>query len=78
MKECKIITINDGNERELSNGNRLYICDYPVTEKCVNDYLEDGWNIVQMTPVFNPAINREGDFTFYRGGYTFYLERETP
>ena len=76
MKECRIITVNDGKERELSNGNYLYVCDYPATEKVVNEYLKEGWDIVHMTPVIDPAINREGDFTFYKGGYTFYLERE--
>lgn len=76
MRQCKVITVNDGKERELTDGDRLYICDHPVTERCINEYLEEGWSIVQMCPVINPAINQEGSYTFYRGGYTFYLERE--
>ena len=76
MTECKIITINDGKERQLTNGNYLYACDYPVLERYLNEYLEEGWKVIHMLPEFEPAINEKGNYSFYKGGYTFYLERE--
>lgn len=76
MRECKIITINDGKERQIMNENYLYVYDYPVMERYVNEYLEEGWKVVHMMTVVEPAINESGIYSFYKGGYTFYLERE--
>jgi len=47
-----------------------------VLERYVNEYLEEGWKVVHMMPVVEPAINEIGAYNFYKGGYTFYLERE--
>ena len=50
--------------------------DYPWAEKIVNRYLEEGYEVKQMIPIFDPAIQREGVYTFYRSGFTLYLEKE--
>ena len=47
-----------------------------MLERYVNEYLEEGWKFVHMMPVVEPAINEIGAYNFYKGGYTFYLERE--
>ncbi|MDO5132783.1 MAG: hypothetical protein Q4D81_07355 [Eubacteriales bacterium] len=76
MKECRIITINDGREKELANGNWLHIEEFPRMAEIIGKYLQEGWEVVHFVPVYNPAVHEEGKFSFYRGGYTFYLERE--
>ena len=76
MKECKIITINDGNPREITNGNRLYVEEFDTTEGIISELINDGWKVVSFVHDFNPAIQETGNYSFYKGGLTFYLERE--
>lgn len=76
MKECKIITINDGNAREIANGNRLFVEEFEAMEGIISELLNDGWKVVSFAPDFNPAIQESGNYSFYKGGLTFYLERE--
>ena len=76
MKECKIITINDGNAREIANGNRLFVEEFETTEAIIGDLINDGWKVVSFAPDYNPAVQDSGNYTFYKGGLTFYLERE--
>ncbi len=76
MKECKIITINDGNAKEITNGNLLFVEEFKATEKIIGELINDGWKVVSFAPDFNPAIQESGSFSFYKGGLTFYLERE--
>jgi len=76
MKECKIITINDGNAREITNGNRLFVEEFETTEAIIGDLINDGWKVVSFAPDYNPAVQDDGNYTFYKGGLTFYLERE--
>ena len=76
MKQVKIITINDGQEKELRNGDWMYIEEYPRTEVIVAEYLNDGWTLAHVIPVFNPAEQGEGNLTFYRGGMTYIFVKE--
>lgn len=76
MKECKLIHINDGCERELRDGNRFYAEEFPETRELIGTYLEEGWQVVHMVPDFSPAIQGEGRYSFYKTSWTFYLERE--
>ena len=76
MTECKIITINDGNAREITNGNHLFVEEFETTEAIIGDLINDGWKVVSFAPDYNPAVQDSGNYTFYKGGLTFYLERE--
>ena len=76
MKECKVITINDGNAKELINENFLFVKEYGDTEKVIGELINDGWKVVSFAPDFTPALQKSGNFSFYKGGLTFYLERE--
>ena len=75
MKECKIIHINDGNPIEVSNGNRFFQECFPQTEEVINDYLNQGFEVKQIIPQYSPAIQEEGNFSFYKSGILIYLER---
>lgn len=76
MKECKILTINDGTGTELVNGNCHYVEELPWTAAVLNKYVSEGYTVAHIVPMFNPAIQKPGVYSFYRGGYTFFLERE--
>lgn len=76
MKECKIIHIHDGNPVEISNGNRFFQEDFPQTEQVINDYLNQGFEVKQILPQYTPAIQEEGNLSFYKSGVLIYLERE--
>ena len=76
MRECKIIHINDGNEAEMTNGNRFYAESFPRAEEMIGDYLRQGYQVVHMVPDFTPSVQEEGCFSFYKTGWSFYLERE--
>ena len=76
MKVCKLVHINDGNEVELRNGGRLFVESYPNTEQIIGMYLEKGFTVKQIMPDVTPAMNREGCYTFYKGGVLVYFEKE--
>ena len=76
MKKCKIITINDGSAREVTNDNFLFVEEYDVAESIIDKYLEEGYEIKHMVPVYDPAIQGKGNYTFYRSGCTFYMEKD--
>jgi len=76
MKKCKIIHINDAHERELEDGDRFYAEDYPRTEEMINGYLEEGYVVKQVVQSYMPNISKEGSYSFFLNGYTFYLEKE--
>lgn len=75
MKECKIIHINDGNERTLTNGNFHFAEDVPWAEKMLALYLNAGYEISQMIPEIDPGRPGNG-YPFYRSGFTVVLTRE--
>jgi len=76
MKECKIIHINDGSHRTLTNGNFHYAEDFPWAEKMLEEHLNAGYQIVQMIPEYTPASRTDG-LTFYKSGFTVVLIRES-
>lgn len=76
MKKCKLIQINDGNERKLKNGNRLYVSEYSKAEEEIERYLNQGYEVKSITPTYNPSTQEEGNLTFYLGGVVVYLEKE--
>lgn len=77
MKECKIITINDASEVELMNQDFHRVTELPWTESVLNQYLNEGYVISHIVPEVMPAVQEEGNYTFFKGGFTFFLERET-
>lgn len=76
MKKCKLIQINDGNENELKNGNRLYIAEYNKAEEEIEHYLNQGYEVKSIAPTYTPTTQEKGNFTFYLGGVIVYLEKE--
>lgn len=75
-KEIKIITINEGNKPTLRSEPWFTVIEAQKTAECVQEYLSKGWKIIHCFPDFNPAIQEEGVYTFYKGGFTFVMERE--
>lgn len=76
MKQVKVLTVNDGNEQTLHNGNFLYIEEYVQTGEVISKYLNEGWEIVSVCKDYNPSIQGEDGYNFYKGGLTFILQRE--
>lgn len=76
MKKCKVIHINDGTASILENGNYRFVEEFKFTESYLNDLLNKGWEVKHMVPEVTPAIQGDGSYSFYKSGYTFYLERE--
>ena len=75
-KEIKIITINEGNKPTIRSEPWFTVIEAEKTAECVQEYLRKGWKIIHCFPDFNPAIQKEGAYTFYKGGFTFVMERE--
>ena len=77
MKKCGIVHINDGNHRELANGNRFFAEHNPQTEEKLNQLLALGYEVKHVVSQYSPSIQGEtGNYMFYKSGYTFYLEKE--
>ena len=77
MKKCRVLHINDGNSRELTNGNSFFAEHEPKTEQAINKLMEMGYEVKQMVPQYSPSIQgNSGSFTFYLSGYSYYLEKE--
>ena len=76
MKKCKVIHINDGTASVLENGNFRFVEEFNFTESYLNDLLSKGWEVKHMVPEVMPAIPSDGSYSFYKSGFTFYLERE--
>lgn len=75
-KKCKLIHINDGTATEIVNGNRHFVEEYTWAEDYLNRYLREGYELKHMVPMVTPSLQQEGNYTFYKSGFTFYLERE--
>lgn len=79
MKECKVIQINDGDMLKLTDGNWHCAQEAVWAGEMLAMYLNEGYEIVQMYPEFDPGMGRPGEYTFYKGGFTVVLVREvTP
>ena len=72
MVECKILHINEGKERELTNGNWFYASEMEKTEQFLTTYINQGFKVKQMIPQISPG----DDGSFYNDGFIVYLERE--
>lgn len=76
MKTCKIITINDGRPKTLQNGDYMFIKEMPRAEKIIEGYINDGYEVKQIFSTYDPAVQGEGNYSFYKGGIIVYLEKE--
>lgn len=76
MKTCKIISINDGKYKTIQNGDYMFIKEMPRAEKIIEEYINDGYEVKQIFSTYDPAIQEEGNYTFYKGGVIVYLEKE--
>jgi len=76
MKTCKIVHINDGNPAEVTNGNRLYVENFPHAEKILDVYLNAGWEVKHIIPSVDPAMPEQDGFSFFNTGFIVYLEKE--
>lgn len=76
MRECKILHVHDASPKLLESGNRHMMEEYPWAEETINGYLKQGYEVKQMIPQVNPAIQEEGVYSFYLSGFIVYLERE--
>jgi hypothetical protein len=75
-KKCKLIRINDGTAKTLENGNFHFVEEMEWAAKYLERYLNEGYEVKHMVPEVTPAIQKDGTYSFYKGGFTFYLERE--
>lgn len=78
MKKCKLIHINDGNPREIRNCDRLFMEDIPRVEDLLDHWLNKGWVVKQMMPLYEPNQLEQGAIGFYLSGINVYLEKEFP
>lgn len=76
MKKCKIVHVNDGTAKVMTNGNRHFVEEYPWAEELIDSYLEQGYEVKQMISNVTPNILEDGCYPFFIGGFTFYLEKE--
>ena len=78
MKKCKLIHINDGNPREIRNCDRLFMEDIPRVEDLLDHWINKGWVVKQMMPLYEPNQLEQGAIGFYLSGINVYLEKEFP
>lgn len=76
MKQVKILHINDGNTEVVTNGDRMFIETFPRAQSEIEKYLNEGWEVKQMIPEVTPSVNKEGTCTFYKSGFTIYMEKD--
>ncbi len=76
MKRCKIIHLNDGTSKIITNGDGHFMEEYTWAESAIEEYLNKGYVVKHIIPEFTPGTIKEGNLTFYKGGFTVYLEKE--
>ena len=76
MTECKIINFNDGTGVEITNGDWRFSEEFPWIEEELEKLFSEGFKLTHVVPMLTPALQGEGNYTFYRGGFTVFLERE--
>lgn len=76
MKTCKIIRINDGRPKTIQNEDYMYIQEMCKTAEIIESYINDGYEVKQIFPTYDPATQEEDNYTFYKCGVIVYLERE--
>lgn len=77
MKKCKILHINDGSAEVLLNRDFHFVEKLTWAEKKINKLLSLGYEVKQIIPQVQPAVQGEGEYLFYNAGFLVYLERET-
>ena len=65
----KFVNLHDGDSIEMHNGNRICIETYPRLEAIIAAFYDDGWELINRTAPFTPAIQEGGSYSFYRGGW---------
>lgn len=76
MKKCKIIHINDGTSKVTTNGDRHFAEEYPWAEELIEGYINRGYEVKQMIPNYTPNVQKLGEYPFFIGGFTVYMEKE--
>ena len=76
MKKTMILHINDGNSEVVKNKGKMFVETFPYAQEILEQLIHDGWEVRQMIPEVTPAINKEGVYSFYKSGFTIYLERD--
>ncbi|MBR2257509.1 MAG: hypothetical protein IJ899_09345 [Blautia sp.] len=72
----KLVNLHDGNSIDHYNGKWFCIESYPRLEAIVAAFYDDGWELVNRTVQFNPALQEDGAFSFYRGGWDFLFKKQ--
>ena len=72
-KEIKVIHINDGSEKMLTNGNFHFAEEYGWTGEVISAYVNVGYQIVSITTDYSPYPERN---SFFKTGFNVILERE--
>ena len=75
MKECKIINSSDGQPEVLWNADFIMVESFRRTAKILNGYFADGWTVKSVRGDYDPSVQKEGVYSFYKHGNTFYMER---
>lgn len=50
MRKCKILHINDGSAKVITNGDRHFVEEHPWAEDLIEGYLNQGYEVKQMIP----------------------------
>lgn len=74
-KICKLVHVNDGSAVVLENRGFHFVEEYEWASEYLDRLLSEGWEVKHMVSEVSPAIQGNGVFTFYKSGFTFYLER---
>lgn len=72
----KLINVNDGNEKVVQNGERLFVQSHPKTEAIIGAFLNAGYVLNSRTYRMNPSVQGEGQFSFYIGGWDLLFTKE--
>ena len=75
-KIVKLVHVNDGEKNEVNNGDFLLVENYPRTEKIISAFLSEGWTLNSITQQVTPAVQKQGAYTFYMGGFNLLFEKE--
>lgn len=72
----KMITVNDAKEVNVQNGDFLLVEYYPRTEAIISEFLSNGYTLISKTQRVSPAMQREGGYSFYIGGWDLLFSKQ--
>lgn len=72
-KEIKVIHINDGSEKMMTNGNFHYAEEFAWTGEVLSAYVNVGYRIVSIMTDYTPCPEKN---SFFKTGFNVILERE--